>query len=59
VAAGQPVGLIHFQERPDREPVAVVAPTAGVLIASRGPSLCAQGDCVACIAHDVDPNILT
>lgn len=59
VAAGQPVGLIHFQERPDREPVAVVVPTAGVLIASRGPSLCAQGDCVACIAHDVDPNILT
>jgi N-alpha-acetyl-L-2,4-diaminobutyrate deacetylase len=58
VAAGQPVGLIHFQERPDREPVAVIAPSAGVLLASRGPSLCAQGDCVACIAHDVDPKVL-
>lgn len=58
VAAGQPVGLIHFQERPDREPVAVVAPSAGVLLASRGPSLCSQGDCVACIAHDVDPKVL-
>lgn len=58
VAAGQPVGQIHFLERPDREPVPVVAPTAGLLIATRGPALVAQGDCVACIAHDVDPAIL-
>ncbi len=55
VSAGQPVGQIHFLERPDREPVIVTAPSAGVLIASRAPSLVAQGDCVACIAHDVDP----
>jgi N-alpha-acetyl-L-2,4-diaminobutyrate deacetylase len=58
VAAGQPVGQIHFLERPDREPVAVVAPSAGILLATRGPSLVAQGDCVACIAHEVDPAIL-
>jgi predicted deacylase len=58
VAAGQPVGQIHFLERPDREPVAVVAPSAGLLLAARGPSLVAQGDCVACIAHDVDPALL-
>jgi N-alpha-acetyl-L-2,4-diaminobutyrate deacetylase len=58
VEAGQPVGQVHFLERPDREPVAVVAPTAGILLATRGPSLVAQGDCVACIAHDVDPRIL-
>lgn len=58
VKAGQPVGQIHFLERPDREPVPVVAPTAGVLIATRGPALVAQGDCVACIAHDVDPALL-
>ncbi|MBI1914580.1 MAG: succinylglutamate desuccinylase/aspartoacylase family protein [Planctomycetes bacterium] len=58
VSAGQAVGLIHFLERPDREPVPVVAPSAGVLLASRGPSLVAQGDCVACIAHDVDPAAL-
>lgn len=58
VAAGQPVGLIHFLERPDREPAPVVANRGGVLIASRGPTLCGQGDCVACIAHDVDPAIL-
>lgn len=59
VKAGQTVGLIHFIERPDREPVEVVALTDGVLLATRGPSKVAQGDCVACIAHDVDPAILT
>lgn len=58
VAAGQPVGQLHFVERPDRAPVQVVAPTAGVLLATRGPSMVVQGDCVACIAHDVDPNVL-
>ncbi len=54
VAASQPVGAIHFLERPDREPTNVLANAAGVLLATRGPSLVAQGDCVACIAHDVD-----
>jgi N-alpha-acetyl-L-2,4-diaminobutyrate deacetylase len=58
VATGQEVGLIHFLERPDREPARVVANAAGVLLATRGPSLVAQGDCVACIAHDVDPAVL-
>ena len=45
-------------ERPDREPVAVVAASAGVLIATRAPSVVGQGDCVACVAHDVDPRKL-
>ncbi len=58
VAAGQAVGQIHFLERPDRPPVPIVAPSAGILIATRGPALVAQGDCVACIAHDVDPATL-
>jgi len=58
VGTGETVGLIHFLERPDREPEPVVANAAGVLLATRGPSLVAQGDCVACIAHDVDPAIL-
>jgi N-alpha-acetyl-L-2,4-diaminobutyrate deacetylase len=58
VAANQPVGQIHFLERPDREPQVVVANAAGVLLATRAPSLVAQGDCVACIAHDVDPQVL-
>ena len=59
VAAGQPVGQIHFLERPDRQPEVIIAETAGVLLAARGPSLLSQGDFVACIAHDVDPAILT
>ncbi len=58
VAAGQSVGAIHFLERPDREAVEVVAHSDGVLIACRAPSIVAQGDCVACIAHDVDPRQL-
>ena len=29
VSEGQPVGRIHFLERPDREPVAVIAPARG------------------------------
>jgi predicted deacylase len=58
VAAGQPVGQIHFLERPDRDPVPVTAATAGVLVATRAPSLVGQGDCVACVAHDVNPREL-
>jgi predicted deacylase len=58
VAPGQPIGAIHFVERPDREPVLVTAASAGVLLATRAPSLVAQGDCVGCIAHDVDPRKL-
>lgn len=58
VNAGQSVGRIHFLERPDRDPLEVVALTDGILIATRGPSLVGQGDCVACIAHEVDPRRL-
>ena len=59
VGAGQPVGAIHFLERPDREPIPILAHSAGVLIATRAPSIVAQGDCVAVIAHDVDPRKLS
>lgn len=55
VRAGEVLGWIHSLERPDREAVAVRAHEHGVLIANRGPSLVGQGDCVACLAHDVDP----
>lgn len=58
VEAGQTVGSIHFLERPEREPEPIVARSAGVLIGVRGPSVVLQGDCVACIAHDVDPAML-
>lgn len=59
VAASQTVGQIHFLERPDREPMPIVAPSAGVLICCRGPSVVTQGDCVAVIAHDVPANMWT
>ncbi len=58
VSAGQTVGRIHFLERPDREPLDVKALSAGILIATRAPSIVGQGDCVACIAHEVDPRRL-
>jgi len=29
-----------------------------VLLATRGPTLVSQGDCVACIAHDVPPGVV-
>jgi N-alpha-acetyl-L-2,4-diaminobutyrate deacetylase len=58
VAAGQTVGRVHFLERPDREPLDVTALSDGILIATRAPSLVGQGDCVACIAHEVDPRKL-
>lgn len=58
VRAGQAVGQIHFLENPQRAPVPIVANSDGVLIGCRAPSLIAQGDCAACIAHDVDPRAL-
>ena len=58
VKVGQTLGLIHFLERPDREPEPVTAASAGVLLGCRGPSLVAQGDCVACVVHDVDRGLL-
>lgn len=58
VEAGQTLGLIHFMERPDRDPIAITANAAGILIAHRGPTLTAQGDIVACLAHDVDQQTL-
>jgi predicted deacylase len=59
VRAGQEVGAIHFLERPEREPISVVANADGILIATRAPSIVGQGDCVACIAHEVDPQRLS
>jgi predicted deacylase len=58
VEGGECVGRVHFLETPEREPREVVAMTSGVLIATRAPSVVGQGDCVACVAHDVDPRKL-
>jgi predicted deacylase len=58
VVAGQTFGAIHFLERPERNPMDVVAIRDGILIATRAPSIVAQGDCVACVAQEVDPRKL-
>jgi N-alpha-acetyl-L-2,4-diaminobutyrate deacetylase len=54
VSAGQPVGQIHFLERPDREPAVVEALTDGLVFVVRAIATTAQGDNVAVIAREVD-----
>jgi predicted deacylase len=54
VSAGQPVGQIHFLERPDREPAVVEALTDGIAFVVRAIATTAQGDNVAVIAREVD-----
>jgi len=58
VLAGQPLGAIHFPERPDREPTVVEAHAAGVLIAHRGPTLTQQGGILVCLAHEVPQDVI-
>ncbi|MCR9230846.1 MAG: succinylglutamate desuccinylase/aspartoacylase family protein [bacterium] len=58
VSAGQPLGGLYFLERPDREPTIIEAPSDGIAIAHRGPTLTSQGDILFCLAHDVDPAVL-
>jgi predicted deacylase len=54
VTAGQPVGQIHFLERPDREPAVVEALTDGIVFVVRAIATTAQGDNVVVIARRVD-----
>jgi N-alpha-acetyl-L-2,4-diaminobutyrate deacetylase len=53
VAAGQPVGQIHFLERPDREPAVVCAQNDGIVFVVRAIATTDQGDNVAVIACEV------
>lgn len=54
VEAGDPVGRIHFLERPDREPEFVRALTAGTVCVVRAIAPTTQGDCVVVVAREVD-----
>jgi predicted deacylase len=58
VTAGQPLGALHFLERPDREPTIIEAPSAGIVIAHRGPTVTQQGDIAVCLAHDVPEDVV-
>ena len=53
VNAGQPVGQIHFLERPEREPAVVHAQNDGIVFSVRAISTTDQGDNVAVIAREV------
>jgi N-alpha-acetyl-L-2,4-diaminobutyrate deacetylase len=53
VDAGQPVGQIHFLERPEREPAVVHAITGGVVAVVRAIATTAQGDNVVVIGKEV------
>ena len=53
VRKGDPVGQIHFPERPEREPVIYRAGTSGTLIGRTHKVLVGPGDFLALIAHDL------
>ena len=44
VTDGQPVGRLHFIERPEREPITLTAPTEGVVVCVRALVPTEQGD---------------
>ncbi|MCA9045354.1 MAG: succinylglutamate desuccinylase/aspartoacylase family protein [Planctomycetaceae bacterium] len=58
VREGDTVGLIHNMERPERLPAPIVAHRDGYFMTMRAPCLTQQGDCVAVIAQQVDPESL-
>ena len=54
VAEGQPVGRIHFIERPDREPETAYARSDGIVCVVRAVATCEQGDNIVVVAREVD-----
>jgi predicted deacylase len=54
VESGEPVGRIHFIERPDREPEPVHAGNDGIVCVVRAVATCEQGDNIVVVAREVD-----
>ena len=54
VTAGQPVGAIHFIERPDRAPEIISAPLDGIVAVIRAISSTEQGDNVVVTGQPID-----
>jgi len=54
VEVGEPVGRIHFLERPDREPEPILSKTAGIVCVVRAIATTEQGDNVVVIAREAD-----
>ena len=58
VAADQPVGAIHFMERPDRPAEVLTAPLAGVVAALRAITMTEQGDNVIVLGQPIEASAL-
>jgi N-alpha-acetyl-L-2,4-diaminobutyrate deacetylase len=58
VVQGQPLGRIHFVERPDREPVVVSSPSHGVVACVRAIVPTEQGDNVVVVGSVMAPSEL-
>ena len=54
VSVGEPVGRIHFLERPDREPEQIVSKTDGIVCVVRAIATTEQGDNVVVVAREAD-----
>ena len=54
VAVDEPVGRIHFLERPDREPEVILSRTAGTVCVVRAIATTDQGDNVVVVAREAD-----
>jgi N-alpha-acetyl-L-2,4-diaminobutyrate deacetylase len=54
VGAGQPLGRMHFLERPDRDPVVVHAGLTGVVCSIRAIATTEQGDKLAVVGRVID-----
>ncbi|MDH3670750.1 MAG: N(2)-acetyl-L-2,4-diaminobutanoate deacetylase DoeB [Gammaproteobacteria bacterium] len=54
VAAGTPIGRIHFYETPERAPSLYKARRSGMIVHRHVPGLIQAGDCLALIATDYD-----
>jgi len=54
VETGQPVGRIHFLERPDRQPEIIHAKNDGIVCVVRAIATTEQGDNVVVVAREVD-----
>jgi predicted deacylase len=54
VSVDEPVGRIHFLERPDREPEVIRSKTAGIVCVVRAIATTEQGDNVVVVAREAD-----
>ena len=54
VEVGEPVGRIHFLERPDREPEVILSKTDGIVCVVRAIATTEQGDNVVVVAREAD-----